>query len=135
MEELRRQANALPSGQVAFATGYIPQDEVARFFDASSAVVLPYTEFSSQSGVLHDALAYGVPVVATAVGALAETVTSLGIGEVAPANDPAGLRHAIERLHTVNRYSEALRAVRRARQECSWKAAAEETLYAYADCI
>lgn len=50
---------------------YIPFSEVTQFFSAADVLVMPYRRIS-QSGVLFLALALGVPVVATRVGALPE---------------------------------------------------------------
>lgn len=52
---------------------YIPFDEVSRYFAAADVLVLPYRHVS-QSGVLFLALAVGLPVVATRVGALPEVL-------------------------------------------------------------
>src|SRR6185369_5496283 len=52
----------------------IPESEVAPLFAGASLAVLPYSEFHAQSGVLHLAIAYGVPVVVTDVGALGDQV-------------------------------------------------------------
>jgi glycosyltransferase involved in cell wall biosynthesis len=133
--EIGRQATSLADGQCTFENRFIGQEEMNGLFGRSSAVVLPYTDFAAQSGVLHDAVAFGVPVVATAVGALGETVTEMGIGEVAPPNDAAALRAAIDRLHTPERYARALASIRRVRDEHSWKAAARHTLDAYTSCF
>ena len=133
-DQLTQQASSLGRGRFVFANRFIGQDEMRGFFDRCSAVVLPYTDFAAQSGVLHDAIAFGVPVVATAVGALGESVTEMGIGEVAPPNDAAALGAAIERLHTPERYARALASIERARDEHSWKAAARHTLDAYTSC-
>ena len=66
-------------------------------FERSRLVILPYTYFASQSGVLHQALAFGRPVVATDVGALGECVRQWGIGPVVPPNDERALAEGIER--------------------------------------
>ncbi|UBU13770.1 glycosyltransferase [Nonomuraea gerenzanensis] len=52
-------------------TGYVPDGAVAAWFDAAEAVVLPYRD-AEQSGVANLARAFGVPVIATTAGGLAE---------------------------------------------------------------
>ncbi|MEV0828785.1 glycosyltransferase [Nonomuraea rubra] len=52
-------------------TGYVPDGDIAAWFDAAAAVVLPYRD-AEQSGVANLARAFGVPVIATTVGGLAE---------------------------------------------------------------
>lgn len=67
-EALERQAEALG---VVHRFDYIPMEDVSAWFAAADLLVLPYRHIS-QSGVLYLALALGVPVVATAVGAWPE---------------------------------------------------------------
>lgn len=66
----------------------------------ASLLVLPYTEFHSQSGVLADAYANAVPLLVTDVGAIGPTVREDRTGWVVPPRDPAALA---EGLHTAMR--------------------------------
>ncbi len=59
--------------RISVVNRYVSDAEVDEFFGGADAVVLPYRQ-SSQSGVLHIAMAYGLPVVATRVGGLAEAL-------------------------------------------------------------
>jgi glycosyltransferase involved in cell wall biosynthesis len=130
-EQVRTLVEQLPRGRVELLDRFIEDDEVTRLFEQSSLVVLPYTYFTGQSGVLHDALAYGLPVVATDVGALGESVRRWSIGEVVPANDAAALAGAIREMLTAHRYAEASRAVKRVRRDLSWDHTAEIIIQAY----
>ena len=56
---------------IVILTGYVPEDDVAGWFNASIGVVLPYQR-TEQSGVASLANAFGVPVLASKVGGLAE---------------------------------------------------------------
>lgn len=78
--------------------GFVPLSRKRELFRAASVVVLPYTAFASQSGVLHDAYGHGRPVVVTDVGALGRTVREDGTGLVVPPDDPQALAEAIEAL-------------------------------------
>ncbi|MGH2699987.1 MAG: glycosyltransferase, partial [Actinomycetota bacterium] len=49
-------------GEVARFTGYVPEEEVARWFAAADVALLPYPKPFSSSGALALALAYGTPV-------------------------------------------------------------------------
>lgn len=71
--------------------GYVSQDRKHELFSTASLVVLPYTRFHSQSGVLADAYAYRVPLLVTDVGALGETVRHDRTGWVAPSSDADAL--------------------------------------------
>jgi glycosyltransferase involved in cell wall biosynthesis len=77
--------------------GYIEQQRKHALFESSDVVVLPYTEFTSMSGVLGDAYSYRLPVVASDVGALGGTVRADGTGWVVAPGDPAELAGAIDR--------------------------------------
>jgi glycosyltransferase involved in cell wall biosynthesis len=76
--------------------GFIDEPRKAALLGAADVMVLPYSpDFESQSGVLFDAYAYGIPVVVTDVGAIGPTVRSDASGWVAPPNDPAALADAL----------------------------------------
>jgi glycosyltransferase involved in cell wall biosynthesis len=89
---------AISSGQarerIIARIGFIPDDQVERYFKATDAVVLPYTAIF-QSGVPFLAYGFGVPVVATDVGALREDIIEEQTGYVCPPRDPAALADAI----------------------------------------
>jgi glycosyltransferase involved in cell wall biosynthesis len=67
--------------------GFVSAERKRELFSTASLVVLPYTRFHSQSGVLADAYAYRVPLLVTEVGALGETVRLDRTGWVVPPND------------------------------------------------
>ena len=75
--------------------GHVTQHRKIELFQQASVVVLPYTSFASQSGVLHDAYAHGRPVIVSDVGALGETVREDDTGRVVPPSDVASLSRAI----------------------------------------
>ena len=52
---------------------YISDEEVPIIFSASDVLVLPYTR-ASQSGVAHIGISYGMPIIASKVGGLAESL-------------------------------------------------------------
>jgi glycosyltransferase involved in cell wall biosynthesis len=97
---LEAQAKAMQSrdGRVRAEIGFVSQARKDELFRAASIVVLPYTSFSSQSAVLHDAYGYGRPVVVTDVGALGDTVRADGTGVVVAANDHLALARGIASL-------------------------------------
>jgi glycosyltransferase involved in cell wall biosynthesis len=71
--------------------GWVSTSRKAELYAEADLVVLPYTSFESQSGVLHDAYAAGLPVIVTDVGALGESVRADGTGWVIEAGDAAAL--------------------------------------------
>ena len=80
-----------------------------------------------------EAMAHGRPVVASAVGGLADAIEDGSTGILVPPRDPAALRSAIERLLADRalreRLGEAARA--RAREAFSRAASTEATIAAY----
>lgn len=56
-------------------TGFVPETDIAGWFQASSAVVLPYRR-TEESGVASLSSAFGVPVVASTAGGLGERYSS-----------------------------------------------------------
>ena len=60
---------------IVVLTGYVPEGDVAGWFQAAAGVVLPYRR-TEQSGVASLANAFGVPVLASTVGGLAEQYAS-----------------------------------------------------------
>jgi len=116
-QQLRRAAGADARLHVELDHVSIPRK--IELFRRASLVVLPYTAFASQSGVLHDAYAQGRPVIVTDVGALGDTVREDGTGIVVPPGDAAALAETVERLLSdrprLAGYAERALAVREAR--------------------
>lgn len=75
------------------------EQDIVRLFSSADIVVLPYVE-ASQSGVLHLTQSFAVPVVATSVGGLAETIRNGVNGLLVTPNDPAQLAEAMYELLT-----------------------------------
>ena len=118
-------AQAAPLGDsVRFDAAYVPDDRVGLYFSAADAVVQPYVA-ATQSGVAQIAFGYGLPVITTDVGGLAETVPDGEAGLVVPPNDPGALTDALVRFMTED-LGETLEAgARRVREAYSWSRVAE----------
>jgi glycosyltransferase involved in cell wall biosynthesis len=117
--DLRRQ---YPSEQIVWNIGWIPEASVNSTIRAMDLVVLPYRE-ASQSGVMTVAMAEGVPVVVTPVGALPDQVYDSGAGIVASGVDSASIAAAIRTLIDDGDLYEELSqaAIRSAKATYSWK--------------
>ncbi|MEZ0072740.1 glycosyltransferase [Planotetraspora sp. GP83] len=72
---VQRMVRAMGLDDHFVSTGYVPDGDIGAWFEAAEAVVLPYRT-AEQSGVANLATAYGVPVIATAVGGLADMFTA-----------------------------------------------------------
>ena len=130
-DEILRLVAQCPAGQIELINEFIDQQEIAGYFDRSHLVILPYTEFASQSGVLHQALAHGRPVVASDVGGLGESVRSWGIGEVVEPNNPNMLADGVVAALRPDHYRKAAEATERARKELTWTKMAKATCDVY----
>jgi glycosyltransferase involved in cell wall biosynthesis len=64
-------------------TDYIPDSKVPLFFGAADVIVLPYKS-ATQSGITSIAYHFGVPVIATDVGGLKETISHESTGLIVP---------------------------------------------------
>ena len=78
-------------------TRYIDDAEVPRFFSAADLCVLPYRS-ATQSGITAIALHFEVPLVATPVGGLAESIERPGIGLMTEGISDKALAAAIARI-------------------------------------
>ncbi len=92
--------------QVDAEIGFATLERKHELFRQAHLVVLPYTSFASQSGVLHDAYGHGRPVVVTDVGALGESVREDGTGLVVPPRDPGALARAVSTALLPDRWAE-----------------------------
>lgn len=94
VEALAQQMAARDS-RVTTEIGFSSLERKRQLFGDASLIVLPYTSFTSQSGVLHDAYGHGRPVVVSDVGALGDSVREDCTGIVVPPGDPGSLAAAI----------------------------------------
>ncbi|MDE2519565.1 MAG: glycosyltransferase [Methanocorpusculum sp.] len=77
---------SLDRDRILLFSKYISDEEVPYFFSAANLLSLPYTR-ASQSGVAHIGISYGLPIVASKVGGLAESLGQYeGTYFVAPEN-------------------------------------------------
>jgi glycosyltransferase involved in cell wall biosynthesis len=73
---------------------WIPESEAPRWFAAADLAVLPYRS-ATGSAVAAQALAYGLPIVGSAVGGIAEVVESGVNGLLVPPGDAGALEAAL----------------------------------------
>ena len=90
-----------------FDLRYIPMDCVGALMTLSTVVVFPYHS-CSQSGSLQVAYSFGRPVVATAVGGLAEVVDDGRSGFLVPPHRPDALAGKIVKLLKEKKRSEEM---------------------------
>lgn len=102
---------AAPPG-VRFVPRFVTDDEIPAYFRRADLVVLPYREID-QSGVLFTALAFGAPLLLTAVGGFPE-VAATGAAQLVPPGDPTALHAALMALLADPAARERLAAAARA---------------------
>jgi glycosyltransferase involved in cell wall biosynthesis len=83
--------------RVPGAVGFVPPAELPRYFDRAAVVACP-SRREGYGVVARQAMAHGRPVVATAVGGLAEAVVDGGTGLLVPLGDVPALRAALTQL-------------------------------------
>ena len=93
--EVRRRAAELELNGAVELLGYRPKDEVAMIMRGADLLVVP-SRFENSPCVIGEALASGVPVVATAVGGIPELVTEAD-GVLARPGDAESLADALGR--------------------------------------
>lgn len=113
---------------------FIPDEETEIYFKAADILVLPYTHVF-QSGVLFLGYSFGLPVVATDVGSLADEVIRGRTGLLCKSGDADDLARAIESYFASAMYLQ-LDLYRRqirdyANERNSWDVVSETTINVY----
>jgi glycosyltransferase involved in cell wall biosynthesis len=98
---------------------YIPNEDIEAYFIAADVLALPYLS-GSQSGVGMLALHYGLPVIATDVGGLPETVVHEKTGLIVPSYNSQALAAAIERYFRAGLRDPFRAAIAETRDRLSW---------------
>jgi glycosyltransferase involved in cell wall biosynthesis len=131
---LRAAAAAAP-GRVRFVTRFIEDAEIPPIFRRADLVVLPYRD-AEHSGVLYTGLAFGKPLVLSAVGGFPE-VAATGAARPVPPGDAGALAQALSELvgDPASRERLASAAQDAAAGPYSWDAAADQTLALYQELI
>ena len=120
-----------PPPRTRFVPRFINDAELPAFFRRADLVVLPYRSIEA-SGVVYTALAFGKPILATAVGGFLD-IGAAGAARLVPPSDPVALREALEHLLSDDAERELLGAGARAAAAgpYSWDAVAASTLSLY----
>ena len=101
-------------GRVRFLTRFVEDAEIPAIFRRADVVVLPYRD-AEHSGVLYTGLAFGKPLVLSAVGGFPE-VAEQGAARLVPPEDPAALAAALSELVGDEARASAARRSRRQRR-------------------
>lgn len=131
---LRALAEAAP-GRVRFLTRFVEEAEIPAIFRRADLVALPYLD-AEHSGVLYTGLAFGKPLLLSAVGGFPE-VAAVGAARLVPPGAAAALAAALSELAADEPARAELAAAARAAAAgpFSWDEAARRTLELYRELI
>lgn len=105
-------------GCIKWCDRFVTEEEMWEAFSTASAVILPYRHID-QSGVLFQALCFGLPVVAARVGEF-ERYVSKDFGEVFAPADFSELKLAIQRVYQRRHEFSRKKIIARA-QQLDWR--------------
>ena len=131
-----REAAKRAAGRVRFIPRFISDPEIPALMRRADVLALPYREIE-QSGVLYTGLAFGKPMVLSAVGGFVEVAREHRAGRLVAPGDADELAGALEQLLSdpaeLRRLADAARAA--AEGPYSWDSVARQTLDAYNDLL
>ncbi len=131
---LRELAAAAP-GRARFVTRFVEEAEIPAIFRRADVVALPYLD-AEHSGVLYTGLAFGKPLVLSAVGGFPE-VAATGAARLVAPGDSDALAAALSELSADEEARDRMAAAARAAAAgpFSWDEAARLTLDLYRELI
>ncbi len=97
-ESAHAAAGSRAHDRIRLVNRYVSDEEVPVFFSAADVLVLPYTR-ASQSGVAHIGISYGLPIIASRVGGLAESLGEYEGTIFIPPQDVPSLIQAMEQAY------------------------------------
>jgi glycosyltransferase involved in cell wall biosynthesis len=130
-----RELAAEARGRVRFVTRFVEDAEIPAIFRRADVVALPYLD-AEHSGVLYTALAFGRPLVLSAVGGFPE-VAATGAARLVPPGDAGALASALAELvgDETARAELAAAATHAAAGPFSWDEAARQTVALYEELL
>jgi glycosyltransferase involved in cell wall biosynthesis len=126
----------LDLGEVARFVGRVDDRQLQDWYAAADVFALPSSS-EAQGIVALEAMAAGLPVVATAVGGLVGTIEDGQTGVLVPSGDVAALAHRLALLlqDRPRRQTIGVAARRAVERDFSWTRAVEATLAVYRDAL
>jgi glycosyltransferase involved in cell wall biosynthesis len=130
-----REAAARAAGRVRLVTRFVDDAEIPAIFRRADLLVLPYLD-AEHSGVLYTGLAFGKPMLLSAVGGFPE-VAATGAARLVPPGDVAALAAALDEVvgDEAARTEMAAAARRAAAGPFSWDEAARRTVDLYRELL
>jgi glycosyltransferase involved in cell wall biosynthesis len=130
-----RELAAQADGRVRFVTRFVEDSEIPAIFRRADLLVLPYLD-AEHSGVLYTGLAFGKPMVLSAVGGFPE-IAAAGAARLVPPGDTTALASTLSELidDESARAELAAAASRAAAGPFSWDEAARRTMDLYRELL
>jgi glycosyltransferase involved in cell wall biosynthesis len=100
---------------------YIPDDKVGQYFSASDVCVLPYRS-ATQSGIISISKHFEIPVIATDVGGLKESISHGKTGLMVDHAEPQLIAESIEHYFTGDLKESCKLLIREENERNSWEA-------------
>ena len=111
-------------GNVKLDIRWIPEEEKKKMLQEADVMAFPYVWAPYQSGTLHNAFSYGIPVVVTAAGAIGEVVKDYRCGRVVEQRSPKAIAAGIKAVF--GNYETYQHGVAGYRETANWKMAAQK---------
>lgn len=109
---------------IRLVEGYVPDQEVEKYFAAADLVVLPYVS-ATQSGIVQIAYGFDKPVVVTDVGGLPDVVRHRETGYVVPSGNAQEIARAVISFYQEDRETDWESNIRKQAAEFSWETMVE----------
>jgi glycosyltransferase involved in cell wall biosynthesis len=101
MDSIRQQIKQLHLEDNFKLAGFVPDEELQFYYNTADLFVLPSKSGEGLPLVALEAMACGLPVIATNVGGISEILVK-GYGKLVPANNPVALADAIYEFADIN---------------------------------
>jgi len=119
--------NSIKNKNVHVFNDYITDDQVPAFFSAADVCVLPYKS-ATQSGITSIAYHFEVPLIATDVGGLKESIHHQSTGIIVDHCEPEPIAMAIKNYFTSRHASKFISNIKKLKEELSWKSFANSLI-------
>ncbi len=113
--------------RVHLFTDYIADDQVSDFFSASDVCMLPYKS-ATQSGITAISHHFDLPIIATDVGGLKESIHHNSNGLIVPIPDPKAIAEAVKRYFGEELKDKMSTQIASEKADNSWENFAEKIL-------
>lgn len=127
-EKYQHQINASnAAGRIHVYNQYIKDDEIATYFSAADALILPYRS-ATQSGVVSIAYHFNVPMISTPVGDFPDSISTPGTGIISNSITALALEESITTLFTGKNRAICLENIDKEKATLSWETFATKIL-------